>query len=71
VTGWLLALVVLVIGGALVGALASVPIVGWALAPFAVFYANVIAFALYGMGYRDATRTGRRDSVDGDSQVSA
>lgn len=70
-TGWLLALVVLAVAGAIVGGLASVPIVGWALAPFAVFYANVVAFALYGMGYRDATQTGRRESVDNESQVSA
>lgn len=68
-TGWLLALVGLVIGGALVGGLASVPIVGWALAPFAMFYANVVAFVLYRMVYRDSTGTGRPDSVDGDSGV--
>lgn len=70
-TGWLVALVVLVVGGALVGGLASIPILGWALVPFVGFYLNVVAFALYGQAYRDATRTGRRRSVEGDRQVSA
>lgn len=69
-TGWLVAFVVLVVGGALVGGLASIPLVGWALAPFAAFYLNVVAFALYGQGYREATRTGRREPVEKDSHVS-
>jgi hypothetical protein len=40
--------VVHAVGGGLVGGLASIPIVGWALIPFAAFYLNVVAFALYG-----------------------
>ncbi|WP_135824362.1 DUF4013 domain-containing protein [Halorussus ruber] len=69
-TGWLVALVVLVVGGALVSGLASIPLLGWALLPFASFYLNVVAFALYGQGYRDATGTGRREPVEGDRQAS-
>jgi hypothetical protein len=57
------------VGGALVGGLASVPVVGWALIPFASFYVNVVAFALYGQAYRDATRTGRRETVGGNEQI--
>ncbi|MFC4448111.1 DUF4013 domain-containing protein [Halorussus aquaticus] len=69
--GWLVAFVVLAVGGALVGGLASIPFVGWALVPFASFYLNVVAFALYGQGYRDATRTDRREPADGDRRTSA
>ncbi|NEU56239.1 DUF4013 domain-containing protein [Halorussus sp. MSC15.2] len=69
--GWLVAFVVLAVGGALVGGLASIPLVGWALVPFASFYLNVVAFALYGQGYRDATRTDRRETADGDRRTSA
>ncbi|WP_137285238.1 DUF4013 domain-containing protein [Halorussus salinisoli] len=68
-TGWLVALVVLVVGGGLVGGLASIPLVGWVLAPFAAFYLNVVAFALYGQAYREATRTGRRETADGDRRT--
>ncbi|WP_162224473.1 DUF4013 domain-containing protein [Halorussus amylolyticus] len=70
-TGWLVALVVLVVGGALVSGLASIPFVGWALIPFAVFYLDVVAFALYGQAYRDATGTGRRETVDEDRRPAA
>ncbi|WP_276301782.1 DUF4013 domain-containing protein [Halorussus lipolyticus] len=70
-TGWLIALVVLVVGGALVSGLASIPLLGWALIPFASFYLNAVAFSLYGQGYRDATGTGRRESVEGERQTSA
>ncbi|UPV74632.1 DUF4013 domain-containing protein [Halorussus limi] len=70
-TGWLVALVVLVVGGALVGGLASIPLVGWVLAPFAGFYLNVVAFALYGQGYREATPNDRRETVGGNEQATA
>lgn len=70
-TGWLLALVVLVFDGVIIGVLASIPFVGLALIPFATFYLNVVAFALYGQGYRDATPNGRRETVGGDRQASA
>ncbi|WP_135852819.1 DUF4013 domain-containing protein [Halorussus salinus] len=70
-TGWLVALVVLVVGGALVGGLASIPFVGWALVPFATFYLNVVAFALYGQGYREATPADRRETVGGSEQAAA
>lgn len=69
-TGWLLALVVIVVDGAVVSGLASIPFFGWALIPFAVFYLNVVTFALYGQGYRDATGAGRREPVDSDQQTS-
>jgi hypothetical protein len=69
-TGWLLALVVIVVDGAVISGLASIPFLGWALIPFAVFYLNVVTFALYGQGYRDATGTGRREPVDSDQQTS-
>jgi len=69
-TGWLLALVVLVVDGAVVGALASIPIVGWGVAPFAVFYLNAVAVALYGQGYRDATRREGR-TADGERPTAA
>ncbi|NHN59387.1 MULTISPECIES: DUF4013 domain-containing protein [Halorussus] len=70
-TGWLSALVVHLVAGGLVGGLASIPFVGWALVPFVAFYANTVAFSLYGQGYRDATPTGRGGTVDGDRRVTA
>ncbi|UPW00656.1 DUF4013 domain-containing protein [Halorussus gelatinilyticus] len=70
-TGWLVALVVLVVGGALVGALASIPFVGWVLIPFATFYLDAVAFALYGQGYREATPTDRRETVGGSERATA
>lgn len=69
--GWLVAFAVLAVGGALAGGLASVPVVGWALAPFAAFYLNTVAFALYGQGYRGATRSEAGEPVDGDREVAA
>lgn len=69
-TGWLLALVVLIVDGAVVSGLASIPFFGWALIPFAVFYLNVVTFALYGQGYGEATGTRRREPVDSDQQTS-
>ncbi|WP_135807041.1 DUF4013 domain-containing protein [Halorussus marinus] len=62
-TGWLLALAVLVVDGAVVGALASIPFLGWALAPFAIFYFTAVAVSLYGQGYREATRAGGREAA--------
>jgi len=70
-TGWLLALVVLAIDGAVLSTLASIPIVGWALAPFAVFYLNVVAVALYGQGYREATPGEGREAADGERPTAA
>lgn len=65
-TGWLIAFVVLVVGGALVGGLASIPFLGWALVPFVAFYLDVVAYALYGRAYGDATHTERRETVEED-----
>ncbi|WP_158056251.1 DUF4013 domain-containing protein [Halorussus halophilus] len=62
-TGWLVAFVVLVVGGALVSGLASIPFFGWALVPFVAFYVNVVAYALYGRAYGDATHTERREGT--------
>jgi hypothetical protein len=62
---------VLAVDGAVVGALASIPIVGWAVAPFAVFYRNVAAVALYGQGYRDATRRDGPETADGERRTAA
>lgn len=59
VTGWLTAFVVLVVGGALVGGLASIPFFGWVIAPFVLFYIDVVAYALYGQAYGDATHAKR------------
>ncbi|WP_435174986.1 DUF4013 domain-containing protein [Halorussus sp. AFM4] len=70
-TGWLAALVVHLVAGGLVGGLASIPLVGWALVPFVIFYSNAVAFSLYGQGYRDATSTSRGGTVDGDRRVTA
>lgn len=70
-TGWLAALVVDLVAGGLVGGLASIPFLGWALVPFVTFYAATVAFSLYGQGYRDAAPTGRGGTVDGDRQVAA
>lgn len=52
--GWLYALVILVGGGVVVGAIASVPILGWITAPFVAFYVQVAAYYAYGRGYGEA-----------------
>lgn len=59
------------VGGALVSGLASIPVLGWAMIPFAAFYVNVVAFALYGRAYRDATRNHRRETADSGRRTSA
>lgn len=53
--GWLLALVVSVVAGAVVGALAVVPVLGFVAGGFVAFYATVVAFRLYGASYAAAT----------------
>lgn len=65
-TGWLAALVILLVGGAVVGALAAVPVFGWLAAPFVAFPVNVVAFAVYGRAYGDAVALDRRDPEVGD-----
>lgn len=47
--------VVGVVALAAAGALAGVPLLGWVLAPFLLFYATVVAARLWGGGYREAT----------------
>lgn len=49
-TAWLLALGVGVVFGAVLGAVAAVPLVGWLAAPFASFYLGVVTVRLYAEG---------------------
>ena len=60
-TGWLVALVVSLVGGAIVGGLAAVPVLGWLAAPFVAFPVNVIAAAIYGRAYGEALDIEGRD----------
>lgn len=53
-TGWVLGLVVIAVAGIIGSALAVVPLVGALLALFLSFYAQVMAFYIYGRSYGDA-----------------
>ena len=53
-TGWLLGLVVTIVGGAIIGVLAIVPLLGWLLAVLVAFYTQVMAFYIYGRAFGEA-----------------
>ncbi|GAA0229572.1 DUF4013 domain-containing protein [Haladaptatus pallidirubidus] len=54
-TGWLLALGVIVVAGVIVSVVAVVPLVGWLVAVFLGFYAQVTAAYIYARSYAEAT----------------
>jgi hypothetical protein len=55
-TAWLLALVLFVVGGAIVGFLGAIPPLGFVVGGFVFFYLDVVAFYLYGRAYAKADR---------------
>lgn len=56
--GWLLALVLFVAGGVVVGLLNVVPLLGFVVGAFVNFYVGVAAFYLYGQAFAEATTPG-------------
>ncbi|WP_158056250.1 DUF4013 domain-containing protein [Halorussus halophilus] len=70
-TGWLMALVVLLVGGIVVSLLAVVPILGWIGAVFVAFYAQVAAYYIYGRAYGEASgmAPGEETPVEGEQPV--
>jgi hypothetical protein len=53
-TAWLLALVVFIAGGIVVGILDVIPPLGFVAGGFVFFYVDVVAFRLYGRAYAEA-----------------
>jgi hypothetical protein len=57
---WVLSLVGLLVAGVIAG----IPLVGWLVAPFAYFYALVVAGRLWAGGYREATDADHTERTD-------
>lgn len=70
-TGWLMALVVLLGGGAVIWVLALIPILGWLAALFVAFYMQVAASYIYGRAYGEASGmdVGGEKPIEGEQPV--
>jgi hypothetical protein len=53
-TGWLLALSVIVVAGVIASVLTAIPLLGWLVAVFVGFYAQVTAAYIYARSYAEA-----------------